>query len=100
MSDERWPSWRPVANIHICSFSGAAAELIKGHRTPDDILSALKVNPRVSTFDMSEIRWLRERIAFLEKDGLIVSVSEPYPWHRYEITELGMTRLTSTKREA
>lgn len=86
--------------VHIDSFSSAVTELKKGHRTPNDILAALKANPRVSTFDMSEIRWLRERIAFLEKDGLIVSVSEPYPWHRYEITVLGMTRLTSMKIEA
>lgn len=73
--------------IFLDSFSGAAADLEKGHRTPDDILMALRNDRRVSTFDMSEHRWLWEGIEQLKRDGRIKELQEPYPWHRYVILE-------------
>jgi len=80
--------------IFIDSFSGAAADLKKGSREPINILNALKDDPRVSTWDMSETPWLRNRISLLIKDGLLAELDEPYPWHRYKITEKGEKELT------
>lgn len=75
--------------VFLDSFSGGAAVLPRGHRGPEDVLAALVSDPRVSTFDMSDIPWLRTAIAKLTRQGLIVAVDEPYPWHKYEITERG-----------
>ena len=80
--------------MHICSFSGAPANLPKGERTAKDVLAALSKHPRVSTWDMTEIAWLRRRIAELERGGLIESKDEPYRWHRYALTEAGKAELT------
>jgi hypothetical protein len=77
------------AAIYLDSFSGAAAELRPGHRSPFDVLEALKRDPRVSTFDMSETPWLRGAIDALKANGAIESVPEPYPWLRYKIKEQG-----------
>jgi hypothetical protein len=73
--------------LYIDSFCGPAAELKRGHRQPDDILSALKINPCVSTFDMSEHGWLVDGINALKKSGRIIELNEPYPWHRFKIVE-------------
>ena len=74
-------------NIHICSFSSAAAELSKKLRNESGVLQALKVDPYVSTFDMSEKVWLRKIIARLEDLGLIKRVDNPYPWCKWLLTE-------------
>lgn len=73
--------------MHIDTFSGPAAELPRGRRTPEEVLAALKKNPRVSTFDMGESRWLRGCIDELKSQGLIVEQDEPYPWHRFEVRD-------------
>ena len=75
--------------MHVCSFSGEAADLPRGKRTARDVLSTLSEHPRVSTWDMSETPWLRKRITELERGGLIESKNEPFPWHRYALTEAG-----------
>ena len=76
--------------IILCSFSGAAAELPKGRRSDTDVLRALAPSPRVSTWDMSEHRWLCGCIDSLKRGGLITEdKAEPYPWHRYNLTEAG-----------
>lgn len=71
--------------IFIDSFSGPAADLKPADRTPSKVLAALRKNPRVSTWDMSEHPWLQGCISILQKQGYIKSVPEPYPWHRWEI---------------
>ena len=71
----------------IDSFSGAAADLPRGKRTPEHVLEALRRDPRVSTWDMSEYPWLRRCIAHLKRDGLIEDVPEGYPWLRYRVVE-------------
>lgn len=76
---------KAFGRIFIDSFSGPASDLKASHRTPAKVLECLKKNPRVSTWDMSEHPWLQGCIAGLEKQGLIKSVPEPYPWHRWEI---------------
>jgi len=75
--------------MHICNFSGAAADLPKGKRTETDVLNALSKHPRVSAWDMSETSWLRGCIAELKRRELIVSKDECYPWCRYELTDAG-----------
>jgi len=80
--------------IHIDSFSGSAAELRPSERTPGHVLRTLARDPRVSTFDMSESRRLAGCIDALTQAEYIKSdPSEPYPWHRYTITDKGRERL-------
>jgi len=76
--------------MHIDYFSGEAADLKRGHRSSEDVLLVLAKHPRVSTWDMSELPWLRAAIVDLEKRGLIVAQDEPYPWHRYKLTSIGL----------
>lgn len=72
--------------IHVDSFSGAAADLKPKDRTADGVLAALRKSPRVSTFDMSECRWLPPIIDMLVKSGKIVEdKAEPYPWLRFKV---------------
>jgi len=76
-----------VKNVHVCSFSSPAAELPKGKRNSAHVIDALRDNPRVSTWDLSEMPWLRRCIADLKRRGLIVEdKSERFPWHRYSLT--------------
>ena len=71
----------------IDSFTGNAANLPKGKRTPENVLEALRHNPRVSTWDMDQA-WLRRCLADLEADGKIVDErKEPYPWLRFTLME-------------
>lgn len=75
---------RKVTNGMFDSFSGPASELPPSKRTPSHVLAALRINPRVSTFDMSETPWLRGCIDSLKNSGHIVEdKDEPYPWHLF-----------------
>lgn len=70
------------------SFSGLAADLPPGKRTPENVLAALKLNPRVGSFDMSETPWLRRCIDSLKRSGQITECkNEAYPWHRFTVTD-------------
>lgn len=70
--------------IHIDSFSCPAAELPRGKRTAANVLTALRANPRISTFDLSENKWLCGCITELKSSGQITEdEDEPYPWHLY-----------------
>ena len=80
--------------MHIDSFSGAVASLPKKARSEKSVLFVLKNNPSVSTWDMSEEVWLRNIIYSLEKQNFVVSIQRAYPWHRYEVTELGKRHLS------
>ena len=75
--------------MHIDSFSGAAADLKPRERTAENVLAVLAKSPRVSTWDMSGLAWLRNIIGDLKQRGLIVKVDEPYPWCRYALTDAG-----------
>lgn len=77
-----------MSHIFIDSFSGALADLPKGKRTTVDALQVLAEHPRVSTFDRGPA-WLESLLADLKQQGLIVEVDEPYPWHRFALTEAG-----------
>ena len=70
----------------LCSFSGAAADLPRKQRTPENVLAVLRKHPRISTFDMSEHPWLCGCIDKLKADGKITEDRrEPYPWHRFVV---------------
>ena len=86
--------------VHICSFSSEAAELKKSERTEIGVLTALKINPRISTWDMSENPWLCRKITDLEKNKYILPEDEPYPWHRWSITDKGNKYLEELFGEA
>ena len=75
---------RAVTNGMFDSFAGPASELPPSKRTPSHVLAALRINPRVGTFDMSETPWLRGCIDSLKNSGHIVEdKDEPYPWHLF-----------------
>lgn len=76
---------------HLDSFSGALADLPNGKRTTVDALRVLDKHPRVSTFDRGPA-WLESLLRSLKDEGLIVELDEPYPWHRYALTEAGRER--------
>jgi hypothetical protein len=74
--------------IYVDSFSGSAASLPPSRRTPAGVLAALSKDPRISTFDMSELLWLRGCIDALKRTGRITEdTSEPYPWHKFNVVE-------------
>ena len=68
------------------SFSSAAAEFPPGSRSTADVLQALRTNPRVSTFDLSEHIWLANAINVLKRGGSITEIADVYPWHCYRVT--------------
>lgn len=78
--------------VFIDSFSGDLAELKRGKRTPENALAVLDRSPMVSTWDMSENKWLYRLICDLKHEGLIVEQEQPYPWHRYKLTDAGKAR--------
>lgn len=81
--------------MHICSFTNAPiVELKESMRNENGVLNALKMNPRISTFDMCEHEWLQDVIKSLEDKGLILAVKEPYPWHKWKITKAGKAAMT------
>jgi len=76
--------------MHVDSFTNVSlANLKPSLRHENGVLYALKRNPRVSTWDMSEHPWLQNIIAKLEEKQLILPVNEEYPWHKWKITEAG-----------
>jgi len=81
--------------MHICSFTNVTvADLKKSMRNENGVLNALKIDPRISTWDMSENMWLVDIIKSLEDKGLILPVEEPYPWHKWKITKAGKEAMT------
>lgn len=77
-----------IGPTYLDSFSGTAAELPPRYRTPAGVLSALKKDPRVSTFDMSELPWLRGCIQTLKQQAKIEEdKTEAYPWHKFIIIQ-------------
>ena len=81
--------------MHICSFTNATAvDLKKSLRNENGVLNALRINPRLSTWDMSENAWLRNIVESLEDKRLILPVDETYPWHKWELTEDGKAAIT------
>lgn len=82
-----------MKTVMIDSFSGPVTDLKPDHRTERHVLAALHKRPRVSTFDMSELGWLRTILADLKRKGWIDEKDEPYPWHYYALTDAGRAEL-------
>lgn len=81
--------------VFIDSFSGDLADLKRGKRTTENALAVLDKSPMVSTWDMSENKWLYRLICDLKHEGLIVEQVQSYPWHRYKLTDAGKALLPS-----
>lgn len=82
----------------LCRFSGSLGELSKGHRTIAEALCVLSEDPRVSTFERGT-PWLERLLADLKAQGLIVEdESEPYPWHRFNLTAAGRELVEDTEK--
>ncbi len=81
--------------MHVDIFSGGAASLPKAQQTPEGVLEALRANPRVSTWDMSEMPWLVRCIQDLERRQAIALKESAYPWLRYSVLT-PMTKEPST----
>lgn len=83
--------------IYLDSFSGKAADLKRKDRTELNVLRCLSESPRLSVWDLSELAWLRNIVSGLRRGGMIVDVDEPFPWHRFQLTEKGMDALRHDK---
>ena len=79
--------------IHIDCFSGALSDLKKKDRTLENALRVLSRHSRVSTWDMGELPWMRGLVEGLVFKGWIVEFDEPYPWHRFELTDAGRSEI-------
>jgi len=78
-----------VSRVILCSFSGSLGELPKGKRTVQNALQVLAADPRVSTFERGTA-WLESLLAELLGLGLVTEDhAEPYPWHRFNLTDEG-----------
>lgn len=85
-------------SIHIDSFSGKAADLPKGRRSPEEMLAVLVKHPRVSVWDLDS--WLGPALRGLQSDGHIKfnEKAGAYPWCHYDITDRGIALLTAADR--
>ena len=84
-----------MSEVFMDSFSNATVvDLKKSERNENGVLYALKHHPRVSTWDMSENAWLRNIIKSLQDKKLIEPLDEPYPWHKWKLTEEGEREVT------
>jgi len=82
---------------HIDYFSGVVIDLPKKQRTPENVLACLSKHPMVSTFDMSDNRWLCKIIYAMVKCGWLKDKTEDvgYPWHHFEVTEEGRRHIAN-----
>ncbi len=79
--------------VHLDSFSGSLGELPKGRRTLVYALAVLADDPRVSTFQRG-VGWLEALLRELQFNKLVMEDhAEPYPWHRFNLTEAGRQML-------
>jgi len=87
--------------IFLDGFSGSIMDVKKKDQNDLGALVAIKSDPRVSTWDMTEA-WGGDELWIvlkrLELEGLIKAVEEPYPWHKYKLTKEGLARITQEDR--
>ena len=84
-----------ITDVHLCSFSGGVARLTaKQRKDKVSILAALKNDPRISTWDMSEGRPRLWRIIYeMRHEGLIFEIPAEYPWHEFQLSDAGAALL-------
>jgi hypothetical protein len=75
--------------VFVDSFSSPVSELRGRYRTPEKVLECLKKEPRVSTFDLSENKWLLKIIRDLKSVEAIREVESAYPWHKFAVVKHG-----------
>ena len=86
--------------VHLDSFSGSLGDLPRGKRTTMDALRVLDDDPRVSTFERGPA-WLEALLlSDLKFAGLIVEIDEPYPWHRFALTDAGKAMVAQQGEKA
>ena len=79
--------------VHLDSFSGSLGELPKGRRTLVYALAVLADDPRVSIFERG-VGWMETLLRELQSAQLVIEDhAEPYPWHRFNLTEAGRQML-------
>jgi hypothetical protein len=87
--------------VFLDSFSGAVADL-KPRQRGDimTVLSVLERDPNVSTWDMDDGRTnpIWRTIAALNELGYVKEIPREYPWHRFEVTELGKKTLNERRQ--
>jgi len=77
----------------VCSFSGGVADLKpREQRDTTKVLTALKKDQNVSTWDMGE-HGLWKTIQALEVEGLVVNEPRECPWLRYVVTDSGLEKI-------
>lgn len=70
----------------IDHFSGSAAMLKGRDRNVLCVLSALRKDPKLSCFDLSEYAWLRNAVNTLVRAGRIKMTDKlAYPWQHFEV---------------
>jgi hypothetical protein len=87
-------------NIFFDDFHGSISELKPKQKGNDMIvLEALSNDPKVSTWDMDDNKRypLWKTIDRLAELGYIAVIKSAYPWHNFEITELGKKVLEEYK---
>lgn len=82
--------------MHIDSFSGSVMNLRKSDRNKENVLRCLLDDQKVSTWDLSEHRWISDLIDQLTREGLIKPLPLPFPWCGYAVTEKGQSFLKDT----
>ena len=89
-----------MSRIFLCSFSGVLADLHKGKRTTENALKVLARDGMVSTFDLSEFRWLDRLVRDIEAQGLVSREILGYPWWRFVLTDAGKAALAQAEASA
>lgn len=75
-----------MSAAHICSFSGDAALLSPKRRTRENVLAALRRDPKLSVWDLSELPWLRRIVDDLRRTGDVTySDRLEYPWQAFTV---------------
>lgn len=73
-------------STHVCSFSGSAASLRGCKRNREHVLAALRRDPKLSVWDLSEYTWLRRIVDDLRRTGDIAySDTLDYPWQAFTV---------------
>lgn len=72
----------------------SVADLKPSMRHENGVLNVLQRHQYISTFTLSENQWLVVIINKLKKDGSIVELNEPYPYHKFLVTEKGIKQIT------
>ena len=81
----------------LCDFSTGISDLTrKQKQNPLIVLYTIMNNPRINTWEMGE-HGLWRTVDKLVKAGYLEVMPEPYPYHRYKMTDAGYKFLEDNK---